>query len=328
LKSAFELKTKSEVKRIVSTLPSATEIVCLLGLKDKLVGITHECDYPASVRSKPVVMSSVFDARKMNSKEIDHSVTERHSQGRPIYTIDEELLQRLNPDLIITQELCEVCATPLQVVAKSVSRLNPRPDILSLSPHTLEDVIQDIIDIGIATGRARLSLEIADSLKRRINKVKQECLKLTASARPSVFCLEWLEPLYCSGHWMPEIVQYAGGREVLGRLGEPSIVTKWEQVLEENPEVIFVTVCGYDIERTLAEISLLTKRDRWNSLQAVKAGKVFVLDGQSYYSRSGPRLVDGLEIMAFLLHPELFSDYKLPDRAAYSLFKERYVQSE
>ena len=318
-------QSKSEAKRIVTTLPSATEIVSLLGLEDRLVGITHECNYPPSVRNKQVVMRSVFDAQKMNSKEIDDSVLEYVSKGRSIYTIDEDLLQSLNPDLIITQELCEVCATPLQVVAKSIAKLNPKPKILSLTPRNLEDVLDNVLEVGRSTGRTERAFEVVASLKQRIDYVREKCLRDSTLHRPSVFCLEWLEPLYCSGHWMPELVEYAGGKEVLGKYGEPSIVTTWEKVIKANPEVIFVTVCGYNIERTLSEISRLTERQGFSELQAVKNDRVFVLDSPSYYSRSGPRLIDGLEVMAFLLHPDLFPDYRLPDRAVYSLGEMKYL---
>ncbi|MDH2900764.1 MAG: cobalamin-binding protein [archaeon] len=328
MKSTIELagsENKSEAKRIVTTLPSATEIVSLLGLEDRLVGITHECNYPPSVRNKQVVMRSVFDAQKMNSKEIDDAVLEFVSNGRSIYEIDEEILQSLNPDLIITQELCEVCATPLQVVAKSISRLKSKPKILSLSPRNLEDVLENVLEVGRSTERIERAFEVVASLKQRIDYVKEKCLGDSGLHRPSVFCLEWLEPLYCSGHWMPEIVKYAGGKELLGRYGEPSVVIAWEEVMKANPEVIFVTVCGYSVERALSEISRLTERQGWSDLEAVKNDRVFVLDSPSYFSRSGTRLVDGLEIMAFLLHPDLFPHYELPNQAAYSLAKGRYL---
>ncbi len=313
------------VDRIVTTLPSATEIVSLLGLEDKLVGITHECDFPPSVSKKPVIIKPVFDAKRMTSREIDDSVLAYLSKGRSIYEIDEELLARLKPDLIITQELCEVCATPLQVVAKSIARLKPRPIVISLSPHDLEDVLKNVIEVGAATGRVHEARRVVASLRMRIEGVKEKCLGNPKIARPSVFCLEWLDPIYCSGHWMPELVNYAGGVELLGRLGEPSIVVPWRSVIAADPEVIFVTVCGYGVERTLAEISALTEKKEWSELRAVRNGNVFVLDSPSYYSRSGPRLVDGLEIMASLLHPELFPDYRIPAGAAYSVATGKYL---
>ncbi len=315
-------KQHAHVNRIVTTLPSATEIVSLLGLEDKLVGITHECDYPPSVRKKPVVMRSVFDTTKMTSKEIDDSVLSFVTKGKSIYEIDEELLKSLEPDLIITQELCEVCATPLREVSKIIGELKPKPEVLSLTPHNLEDVLEDVLRVGRATDKLARAKEIVLEFQRRIDAVRERC---SAAKKPSVFCLEWMDPIYCSGHWMPELVSYAGGVEVLGRYAEPSTTVSWEQVLQKDPAVIFVTVCGYDVERTLGEISALTDRKGWNALKAVKNGSAYVLDSPSYYSRSGPRLVDGLEIMAYLLHPELFPSYKLLKNSAYSLFAGKYV---
>ena len=207
-----ELVSKAEgrVEKIVTTLPSATEIVCLLGLEDKLVGITHECDYPPSVQKKKVVMRSTFDTQKMTSKQIDESVLDHVNRGLSIYEINEKLLKDLNPDLIITQELCEVCATPLQIVARSIKKLDPQPRILSLSPHNLEDVLQNVIEVAEVAGEIEKGRAVVRSLTRRIEHVKSKCLDKKVF-RSSVFCLEWLDPLYCSGHWMPELVQYAGG---------------------------------------------------------------------------------------------------------------------
>lgn len=315
---------EGSAERIVTTLPSATEIVALLGLEKNLVGITHECDYPPEVRSKPVVMRSVFDSTKMTSRAIDGAVIDRVTKGESVYEIDEPLLKSLHPDLIITQELCEVCATPLRVVSKTIAKLDPKPRILSLTPHDLEEVLGDVIRVGRATGNLEKAEEVVSRLRARVDRVKERCSDPQID-RPTVFCLEWLDPIYCSGHWMPELVDYAGGREVLGRLGEPSTVVEWEQVLDANPEVIFVTACGYNVERSLSEISTLLNRPKWDEIRAVKNGRVFVLDSPSYYSRSGPRLVDGLEIMAVLLHPEGFTGFKLPESAAYSLGERRFI---
>jgi len=323
-RSPEEDAREASAERIITTLPSATEIVALLGLEDKLVGITHECDYPPEIRSKPVVMESVFDSNQMTSREIDDSVLERVNQGKSIYTIDEQLLRSLAPDLIITQELCEVCATPLREVSKTIANLNPKPRILSLNPHNLDEVLQDIIRVGRATGTLEQAKKIVTRLESRVDNVKDKCIGSSVE-RLSVFCLEWLDPVYCSGDWMPELVKYAGGNEILGKFGEPSTVVEWEDVLKIDPEVIFVSVCGYDVRRTLSEISTLTEKKGWSDLRAVRNAKVFVLDSPSYYSRSGPRLVDGLEIMAFLLHPELFPDYKAPKLSAYSLNERRFI---
>ena len=325
-KKSLEDSSSTPVERIVTTLPSATEIVCLLGLEDKLVGITHECDYPATVRAKPVVMRSVFDATKMTSKEIDDEVISRVTRGQSIYEIDETLLRSLKPDLIITQELCEVCATPLREVAKVISSINsPRPRTLSLTPHNLEDVIEDILRVGDATGSSARAIQVAGTLSERVKRVRDKCEALPEKEKPRVFCLEWLDPIYNSGHWMPELVKYAGGVEALGSLGEPSRAVAWDEVLHVDPEVLFVTVCGYDVGRTLNEIATLTSREGWNELNAVKKGRVYVLDSPSYFSRSGPRLVDGLEILAYLLHPELFTGYQLPELSAYDLAERRFI---
>lgn len=317
-----DLLGNSAPSRIVTTLPSATEIVALLGLQEKLVGITHECDYPPEIQSKPVVMRSVFDSTKMTSRSIDDAVLERVTKGLSVFEVNERLLKSLAPDLIITQELCEVCATPFQEISKVINTLDPRPRILSLTPHNLEEVLSDVIRVGRATGKLEYARELVSRFQNRVNAVRIACAKVS---RPSVFCLEWLDPVYCSGHWMPEMVDYAGGREVLGRQGEPSIVVDWDSVLKADPEVIFVTVCGYDVKRTLSEISTLTRKPGWTNLLAAKNNKVFVLDSPSYYSRSGPRLVDGLEIMAYLLHPDLFPEYTPPENAAYSLNETRFI---
>ncbi|MDA4130680.1 MAG: cobalamin-binding protein, partial [Thaumarchaeota archaeon] len=316
---------EGRAERIVTTLPSATEIVSLLGLEEKLVGVTHECDFPPSVRKKPVVMRSVFEATRMTSREIDDNVIACLTEGRSVYQIDESLLRSLSPDLIITQELCEVCATPLREVAKTISGLYPKPRILSLTPHNLKEVIEDVVRVGRATGTLDRAQKLTSELKRRVDFVREKFLNIGDLEIPTVFCLEWLDPIYCSGHWMPELVEYAGGKETLGRLGEPSTVVDWKQVREIDPEVIFVTVCGYDVHRTLEEISTLTNREGWNELRAVKSGKVFILDSPSYFSRSGPRLVDGLEIMAFLLHPNLFPKYNPPKFSVYSLSVRNFI---
>jgi iron complex transport system substrate-binding protein len=320
--SRAEKYIEGTAERIVTTLPSATEIVALLGLENELVGITHECDYPPEVTSKPVVMRSVFDSTMMTSRAIDDAVLDRVTKGKSVYEIDERLLKSLSPDLIITQELCEVCATPLREVAKTIANLDPKPRILSLTPHNLEEVIEDILRVGAATGRVDRARKVAFGLQKRVDRIRSRCVGIE---RPAVFCMEWLDPVYCSGHWMPELVDYAGGKEVLGKFGEPSTVVEWDDVLRADPEVIFVTVCGYDVRRTLSEITTLTEKRDWNKLKAAKRGRVFVLDSPAYYSRSGPRLVDGLEIMAFLLHPELFPKYMLPRSAAYSLSERRFI---
>lgn len=318
----YEGNNSSKI-RIVTTLPSATEIVALLGLEENLVGITHECDYPQSVTKKPVVMRSKFDTTTMNNKEIDDSVLSTLTNGSSLYEIDEQLLKSLKPDLIVTQELCEVCATPLRDVSRVIGTLQPKPNVLSLTPHTIDDVLEDIMRVGRATGRIEKAESVVADLQRRINKIRNKCESM--QSKPRVICLEWIDPIYCSGHWMPELVAYAGGRELLGKLGKPSTIVSWEDVVVADPDALLITVCGYNVKRTLGEIEALTNRKGWRNLKAVREGNIYVLDGNSYYSRSGPRLVDGLEIMAYILHHESFSDYKIPANSAYSLSAQKFL---
>jgi iron complex transport system substrate-binding protein len=286
--------------RIVSTLPSATEIVCALGLEDELVGVTHECDYPPSVRSKPVVVRSVFDTSAMDAKSVDKLVSEYLRSGRPIYKVDVELLTRLQPDLVVTQEVCDVCAVSSSVVLDSVEKLSKKPEVVTLNPHSLEDVLSDVLRVGEAAGRLDMARRLVDSLEARIQRVKREVS--TRSVRPRVVCLEWLDPVYNAGHWLPQMVEYAGGKEVLGVKGAPSRRVGWERVLEADPEHLFLTVCGYDVERTIRELAALASRDGWPTLQAVREGNVYAMNGSWYFSRPGPRLVDGLEALALFLN--------------------------
>jgi len=287
--------------RIVSTLPSATEIVCALGLEDELVGVTHECDYPPSVRSKPVVVRSVFDTSTMDAESVDRLVSEYSRSGRPIYKVDVELLTRLQPDLVVTQEVFDVCAVSSSVVLDSLEKLSKKPEVVTLNPHSLEDMLSDVLRVGDAAGRLEKAQALVDSLKARIQKVKQEASK--DEGKPSVACLEWLDPVYNAGHWLPQMVEYAGGEELLGVKGSPSRRISWERVLEADPEHLFLTICGYDVERTIRELPALTGREGWLTLQAVRKGNVYAMNGSWYFSRPGPRLVDGLEALALFLHP-------------------------
>jgi iron complex transport system substrate-binding protein len=292
--------------RIVSLLPSATEIVYLLGLGDDLTGVSHECDYPAAALGKRKIIAPAFEGSGLSSREIDTSVRTFLGRGEGIYRIDLEALQAADPDLILTQELCDVCAAPYQDVLEAVTHLPRKPEVLSLNPQHLRDVLQDVERVGEATGRLREAAQAVASLTERIDRVERRAAK--AKTRPPVACLEWLDPIMASGHWVPEMVALAGGREVLGKAGEPSERVEWERVLSCAPEILILMPCGFSVDRTLDEIHLLTNRPGWEDLPAVRQGKVFAVNGHAYFSRSGPRLVDGIEILAHLVHPELFTD--------------------
>ena len=290
--------------RICSLLPSATEIVYALGLGDQLYGVSHECDYPPEAAAKPTLIRSAFDQSSLSSLEIDHAVMERLRSGEGVYAIDQDLLRQAEPDLILTQELCDVCAVPYSEVKRAVDQLVSRPRLLPLSPSLLGDVLQDISRVGEATGREEQAGFLVRRLRERIDRVTSRTA--TAAERPATFCLEWADPLYVAGHWIPEMVEMAGGIDGLGMKGKPSVQIKWERVIGYAPEVVILMPCGFDVERAVREMPLLTRLPGWSDLPAVQRGQVYAVNATAYFSRSGPRLVDGLELLAKILHPELF----------------------
>lgn len=292
--------------RIVSLLPSATEIVYLLGLGEELTGVSHECDYPPPALGKLKIIKPAIASAGLSSHEIDRRVRTLLHRGEGIYQIDLEALRTADPDLVLTQELCEVCAAPYQEVLEAVKKLRRKPEVLSLNPQRLADVLKDIERIGEATGRLKRAAGAVAALQERVERVERQTSG--ATSRPTVVCLEWLDPLMASGHWIPEMVALAGGIDPLGSPGAPSRQVEWEQVRSGAPEIAILMPCGFSVERCLAEFHLLTRLPGWDSLPAVQTRKVFAVNGHAYYSRSGPRLVDGLEILARLVHPNLFSD--------------------
>jgi iron complex transport system substrate-binding protein len=290
--------------RIATLLPSATEVVCALGLADDIVAITHECDYPSEIRGRPVVVQPRVNAA-LSSAAIDAEVAGAVRRGESLYRLDADALARARPDLIVTQDLCEVCALPSLDVDAIAARLPGPPRVLRLHPHTLEDVFRDIRTVGAATGRGAEAACAVGALRARVAAVERACHGAAArTSVPRVFCMEWLDPPYCSGHWMPELVSLAGGREVLGRPGRPSFRVEWDAIAAAAPEVVVLTVCGFDVARTCAELPAVAARPEWCGLPAVAAGRVYAADGSAFFSRSGPRLVDGLEILAGILHPD------------------------
>jgi len=303
--------------RICSLLPSATEIVCALGAGDQLCGISHECDYPPEAARKPVLIRSAVDPSGLSSGQIDRAVTERLRRGEPVYTIDLDRLRQADPDLILTQALCEVCAVPSREVMRAVECLAGRPTLLSLSPALLGDVLLDIRRVGRALGRDADAEVLVDSLQRRIDRVVATAAR--TADRPRTWCVEWTDPLYVAGHWVPEMVELAGGTDGLGMAGKPSGPIAWESVAHYAPEVIVVMPCGFDLERAARELPLLERLPGWSGLPAVRHRRVYAVDATAYFSRSGPRLVDGLELLAGLLHPELWRR-PIPRAAARRLY--------
>ncbi len=289
--------------RICSLLPGATEIAFALGLGNEVVGVTHECDYPAEARQKPVVVRSSIDSNRMTSLEIDRWVSERLRSNKSLYVIDEERLREAAPDVILTQGLCDVCAIDYNEVVTASETLAHKPKIVSLTPNCLTDVLDDVTRVGEATGQHHKAERLVRELKERISVVRERAVQF--STRPRIACLEWFDPIYAAGHWVPEMVELAGGHDVLGQKGKPSEKIHWKQVVELAPDVIVLMPCGFDVQRTAKEATILEQLNGWHDLPAVKAGKVFAVNGHAFFSRPGPRLVDGLEILAHIIHPEI-----------------------
>lgn len=285
--------------QICSLIPAATEILYALGLEDSVAGVTFECDFPPEARRKPVVLDTVLE-HSLSPAEVDRTVQEFSSHGESLYRIHTELLKKIKPDLIVTQELCDVCAVGASHVAKTLHELPSAPQILSLTPHTLEDVWRDIEAVGSATDRQQQAAALVADLRRRVERVKQ----YSYSHRPKVLSLEWLSPAFNGGHWVPEMVEMAGGVDPLGKVGEPSVTFSWEQIIASDPDIVLVMPCGYDLERALREYRETKFPSEWNDLKAVRNGQVFAVHANAYFSRPGPRLVTGLEIMATIFHPE------------------------
>jgi iron complex transport system substrate-binding protein len=292
-------------QQIVSFLPSATEIACALGLTDQLVGITHECDYPADIKGKPIVVSSALPIETMNQREIDVAVAERMRAGHSLYQVNEKLLQQLAPDLILTQDLCQVCAPSGTEVSQALNLLPKKPRILWLTPNSLEQIFANVRELGEATGRAKEADELIVNGRARLEKIAAVTRNLSDQTR--VFCMEWLDPVYCSGHWVPEMVRIAGGIDALSREGVDSVRIAWEDVVKWAPEVLIITPCGFSLEQTIEQSQQLFNYTGWLDLPAVRQGRVYAVDANSYFARPGPRVVDGTELLAHLIHPELFA---------------------
>lgn len=292
--------------KIVSLLPSATEIVYALGLGDSLAARTHECDHPAAVSEKPVITQSILPAG-LSSGEIDAAVREQLNSSHSLYTINRDLLTAIRPDVILTQQLCDVCAVSYNDVLAAVRSLPaPGPCIVNLEPTTLEAVWDTITRVGMATEREHEACEVTTALRARVEAVRERAAQ--AETRPRTVLLEWLDPLFCGGHWDPELVQIAGGFDALGRMHAPSTQISCDAVLEFAPEVLVIAQCGFGIERTLEDLPKLLATPGFRELPAVKAGRVFVVNGSDYFSRPGPRLADSLEMLASLVHPNLFGE--------------------
>jgi iron complex transport system substrate-binding protein len=292
--------------RIVSLLPSATEIVFALGLGDQLEGVTHECDHPPEAREKPIISRPALPVgATIPAVEIDRAVRERMDAKEPLYVLDKPLLQRIQPDVILTQDLCRVCAVPTGQVQDALDDLGVDSKVLSLDPNTLEEIFGTIVAAGKILDREDRAKDIVAGLRERVEAVKRTALRLPSIR---VLALEWSNPPFSGGHWVPEMVEMAGGENLLSEKGQPSREVSWRQIADATPEVVVFMPCGYYLDEAEEEARSLFENPDFGGTPAAREGSVFAVDATSYFSRPGPRIVDGLEILAWAVHPEAYPE--------------------
>ncbi|BAY07858.1 cobalamin-binding protein [Calothrix sp. NIES-2098] len=297
---------KDNSLRIVSLIPSGTEILAALGLADAIVGRSHECDYPPEIQNRPICTKARLDSNGASSA-IHNEVNNLLQSALSIYEINTEILEELQPTHIVTQDQCDVCAVSLQDVEKAVANLiDTSPQIISLQPNLLQDVWNDIERVGNIF--AVDSVKLLEDLEARVKICQQKIQGLSLTELPSVACIEWTDPLMVAANWIPELVNLVGGQTLFSSAGKPSSTLEWDTLIASNPDVIIFMPCGWDLYRTRQEAQQFTQRSEWQKLHAVQTGRVYITDGNSYFNRPGPRLVDSLEILAEMLHPEIF-DY-------------------
>ena len=297
--------------RLVSFLPSATEILYELGVEDQVLAVTHECNFPAEAKTKPRVIHSSFDSQKMSSQEIDNKVVELVTSGKDIYILDEQVLKKANPDLIISQGICEVCSPYTREIDKAVSLLGGKPEVLVLDPKNLDEILQNIIQVGNRVGKQEKAKDFVTKLQKRIDHIKT----IPKISRPKVLCIEWLDPLFSAGHWVPQMVEIAGGTNGISSTGDKSRRMEIDEIAKFAPDVIVLMPCGFDVKRTILEYDKLLENIKWRSLRAVQQGEVYAVNSNEYFSKPGPRTVVGLEILSKIIHPDTFRDLSIPKQS-------------
>jgi len=301
-----------EPQRIVTFLPSATELIYSLGADDKLFGVTHECNYPSGAKTKPRVISSVFDPASMSSKQIDDKICQLMTDGKEIYNLNRENLLDAKPDLIISQNICEVCSAHTEHVKMAVDMLEKKPKVYTMDPHGVNEILVSIMDISKMIGKEKEGNELVDSLSKRLDFVKSK----TFEERPKVVAIEWVDPFFTSGHWIPEMIESAGGENLISTEKMPSRKMKLEEIQEANPDIIVMMPCGFDVMRTISEYSsVLAENPDWNELKAVKKNNVYAVDANSYFSKPSLRTITGIEVLAKIIHPDVFGDLQLPENS-------------
>ena len=299
-----------EPQRIVTFLPSATELIYSLGAEDRLFGVTHECNYPSGAKTKPRVISSVFDPASMSSKQIDDKICQLMSEGKEIYNLNKENLLSAKPDLIISQNICEVCSAHTEHVNMAVEMLEKKPEVYTMDPHDVGEILVSIKDISRIIGKEKEGSRLIDSLSKRLEFVKDK----TFEKRPKVVAIEWVDPFFTSGHWIPEMIEIAGGENLISLEKMPSRKMKMEEIKEATPDIIVMMPCGFDVKRTVNEYKkVLAGNPEWNELKAVKENNVYAVDANSYFSKPSLRTVTGIEVLASIFHPDVFGDLQLPE---------------
>ena len=296
-------------KRIISFLPSATELIYELGAQEKLFGVTHECNFPSDASNKPRVIESVFEPENMSSQEIDEEICSLSEKGEDIYKLVVQNVSNTKPDLIISQEICEVCSAYTNQVKNAIEILDEKPEIYSMSPHDVQGILKCVKDIAEKIDEVQRGEEIVNSLNSRINKIKN----VEIENRPRVLGIEWIKPFFTSGHWVPEMIEFSGGINMITKTGEHSRKMEIEEIVKADPDVLILMPCGFDVKKTVSEYEKYLRNDsKWNQLRAVKEKKVFAVDANSFFSKPSIRVVSGIEILAKILHPEIFTDLEVP----------------
>ena len=305
-------------KRIVSFLPSATEILYEIGAGSQIIGVTHECNYPVNAKSKPRIINSSFDASTMSSKEIDDKIVELFSNGKDIYIINDNFLKELRPDIIVAQGICEVCSPFTKEVRRAISILGYNPEVIILDPSSISDILDNIYEISKRIGKIKKGKNLVKSLEDKMNKIKKITELNNEKDLPKILCLEWIDPFFTAGHWVPEMVEIAGGVNGLSKNKEQSRRASLEEIKEFDPDKIILMPCGFNIDRTIKEYknnTTLNKNQAWNNLRAIKNNELYAVDAGSYFSKPGPRTITGIEILAKIISPKEFNNIQAPENS-------------
>ena len=314
-------------KRIVSFLPSATEILYEIGAGSQIVGVTHECNYPKEAKLKPRIINSAFDASIMSSKEIDDKIVELFSNGKDIYIINDNLLKELRPDIIVAQGICEVCSPFTKEIRRAISILGYNPKVIILDPSDISDILDNIYEISKSVGKIKEGQNLVKSLEDKINKIKNITKIKNKKNLPKILCLEWIDPFFTAGHWVPEMVKIAGGINGLSKLKEQSRRASLEEIKEFDPDKIILMPCGFNIDRTIKEYknntTIVNKNQEWNNLRAIKNNELYAVDAGSYFSKPGPRTITGIEILAKIISPNEFDYIQTPENSYIKIINKR-----